>query len=406
MFQARFHQAAASTKEWPLALKTVLGFWALHFVYRAIIYAMSGQLQNLLDPSLLIAIAIGIALCFAFCALLSAVARRGLAAGLAVAAVLALPLGLTHAAYELVLYYHLSPEVNGTGTRRVMPDGTVVTQTASGEIRYLRKGETKPTVVKLSPVKQRIREGAVRMVTSKGIEWYFFFFFGLGTFFVGMSSAGRLRDAERRAAEFERLAQSAQLRALRYQVNPHFLFNTLNSLSSLIMARRPEEAEAMILSLSSFFRSTLAIDPTEDVTLAEEIALQRLYLDIEQTRFPDRLRVKVIVPAELEKARVPALLLQPIVENAIKYGVARAKDRVTVVVGAERVGADRMRLVVDNDGDLPTDSGSDCHGTGVGLVNVCERLRARFGGAAACQFGPRASGGFRVILTMPLVING
>ena len=405
MFHARSHQAADRAKEWPLAVKIVAGFWALHIVYRTIIYALEGQLQNLFDPALLIAMAMGVAVSFLFCALLWAIARRGLAAGLTAAAVLALPIGLTHAAYELVLFYNISPEVNRTGTRRVMPDGTVVTQTTSGEVSYLRKGETKPTVVKLSPVKQRIRAGAFQRITTNATGWYFFFF-GLGTFFVGMSSAGRLREAERRAAEFERLAQSAQLTALRYQINPHFLFNTLNSLSSLIMARRPEEAEAMILSLSAFFRSTLAIDPTEDVTLAEEIALQRLYLDIEQTRFPERLGVTVIVPADLEKARVPALLLQPIVENAIKYGVARAKGRVTIIIGAERVDADRLRLVVDNDGGDPSGDTADCRGTGVGLVNVCERLAARFGGAASCEFGPRPGGGYRVTLLMPLVANG
>jgi two-component sensor histidine kinase len=405
MFPAKIQKAAASTGEWSLAVKTVLGFWALHFVYRTIIYALDGQLASLLDPSLLIASAVGVALSFLLCAVLGVVARRGLAPGLAVAAVLALPVGLLHSANEFVLYYNLSPEVNGAGRTRTMSDGTVVTQSISGEVSYKRPGEAKPTVVKLSPVKQRLRAAATKTITANGTVW-FFFYFGLGTFFVGMSSAGRLREAERRAAEFERLAQSAQLRALRYQVNPHFLFNTLNSLSSLIMARRPEEAEAMILSLSAFFRSTLAIDPTEDVTLAEEIALQRLYLDIEQTRFPERLAVKVIVPADLERARVPALLLQPVVENAIKYGVARARERVTLVIGAERVGADRLRLMVDNDGGELPEQRTDCRGTGVGLVNVCERLKARFGSAAACTFGPRPGGGFRVTLTMPLVLNG
>ncbi len=157
-------------------------------------------------------------------------------------------------------------------------------------------------MVKLSPVKQRLRAGAIRTITANASGWYFFYF-GLGCFFVGMSSARRLREAERRAAEFERLAQSAQLRALRYQVNPHFLFNTLNSLSSFIMTRRNDEAEAMILSLSAFFRSTLAIDPTDDVTLKEEIALQRLYLDVERARFPDRLEVSVDIPIHLQKSK-------------------------------------------------------------------------------------------------------
>src|SRR5436853_603683 len=120
-----------------------------------------------------------------------------------------------------------------------------------------------------------------------------------------------------RAARAERDAQAAQLKALRYQVNPHFLFNTLNSLSSLVMARRDEEAETMIVNLSTFFRSSLTLDPSEDVPLAQEIEFQRLYLDIEKSRFPKRLEVVVDVPPALRAARVPPLILQPLVENAI-----------------------------------------------------------------------------------------
>ena len=103
--------------------------------------------------------------------------------------------------------------------------------------------------------------------------------------------------AQRRLADAESAAQAAQVRALRYQVNPHFLFNTLNSLSSLVMTGRTDRAEAMLLALSTFFRTSLSLDPTADVSLAEEIDLQRLYLDIEKVRFPDRLQVEIDVPA-------------------------------------------------------------------------------------------------------------
>ena len=123
-----------------------------------------------------------------------------------------------------------------------------------------------------------------------------------------------------------REAQEAQLRALRYQINPHFLFNTLNSLSSLILSKQTDTAERMLMNLSTFFRATLSADPTADVSLDEEIKLQRLYLDIEQIRFPDRLSVEVDVPDALLAARVPVLILQPIVENAVKYGVAKSKQ--------------------------------------------------------------------------------
>jgi LytS/YehU family sensor histidine kinase len=234
------------------------------------------------------------------------------------------------------------------------------------------------------------------------VTWYFFFA-AWASFYIALSSATQLRVAERRAAEFERDAQAAQLRALRYQVNPHFLFNTLNSLSSLIMARRDEEAEAMIVNLSTFFRSTLAVDPTADVTLTEEIGFQMLYLDIEKVRFPRRLKVEVDVPDGLGAARVPALILQPVIENAIKYGVSRARGAVIVSVRAREEGG-RLHLQVENKGDIPPSYG-ERRGTGVGLANVCERLSARFGADATCSHGP-VDGGFRVDMTMPLLSDG
>ena len=386
-------------KRLPLVIKTVAGFWALHILARTIIYAFGGRLDTWSDPALLIATVIGVALSFGYCWVLVSRFGRHLTRGLMAAAIASLPLSVGFATAEVVLYYHISPEVNGSGSSRTMPDGTVITQSASGEVTYLRKGESRPTVVKLSPVKERVRAGAARMIASNSSGWYFFFF-GLGSFLVGISSAARLREVERRAAEFERLAQAAQLRALRYQVNPHFLFNTLNSLSSLILGRREAEAEAMILSLSEFFRTTLAIDPTDDVTLEEEVALQQLYLNIERARFPDRLHVNVVVPDDLAKAKVPALLLQPIVENAVKYGVARSAGRVELEIRAERIGADALEITVKNSGGSAPGA---AHGTGVGLANVCERLTARYGEAASCRFGPREEGGFCVALTLPLL---
>ena len=388
--------------DWRLASKCILGFMALHLVYRAINYALSGQLTGMLDPALWCSTGLAIALSFGLCGILGPAARRGLAVGLASAVVLALPTSLAFAAGDLAFYYHLSPEVNATTRTRTLSDGTVVTQSASGEISYRRPGEARPAVVRLSPVKERVRIEAVSRIARSASQWYFFYF-GLGAFFVGLSSARRLQAAERRASEFERLAHSAQLRALRYQVNPHFLFNTLNSLSSLIMARRLDDAESMILNLSAFFRSALAIDPTEDVTLAEEIRLQRLYLDIECARFPGRLTVNVTVPPPLEAARVPALLLQPLVENAIKHGVGRTNERVTLEIVAEAHGTGAIRLIVQDSGGA--EKRPESHGTGVGLANVCERLKARFGAAAACEHGPRSEGGFRVAITLPLVVE-
>ena len=227
----------------------------------------------------------------------------------------------------------------------------------------------------------------LRLIADGLVTWYFFFA-AWASFYIAISSATRLRAAERRASSAERDAQEAQLRALRYQVNPHFLFNTLNSLSSLVMARRDEEAEAMIVNLSTFFRSSLTLDPSRGHHRSpQEIEFQQLYLDIEKVRFPNRLDVEIDVPAELRSARVPPLILQPMVENAIKHGVARTSAPVRLTIAAPRGGraADpRPSRTTAAAEARPRDE----HGTGVGLVNVCERLAARFGGEARCESGP------------------
>ena len=231
-----------------------------------------------------------------------------------------------------------------------------------------------------------------------------FFFGGWAALYLALGYAGASAAAERRAAAYREQAQAAELRALRYQVNPHFLFNTLNSLSSLVLAQRTQEAEKMIMNLATFFRTSLTGDPSEDVMLAEELRLQRLYLDIETVRFPERLNVSIVVPAALRTACVPGLILQPLIENAVKYGVARARRPVTISVNA--VERDRkMILTIEDDGD-PIEADDVSHGTGVGLANVRDRLAARFGDAASCLWGPIPGGGFRVELTMPLIRHG
>jgi LytS/YehU family sensor histidine kinase len=162
----------------------------------------------------------------------------------------------------------------------------------------------------------------------------------------------------------------------------------------------------MILNLSNFFRTSLTVDPTEDVALIDEIRMQRLYLDIEQIRFPERLKVVLDVPSELENAAVPGMILQPIVENAIKYGVARSMRPVTVTIRA-RSEDGRLNLIVEDDGRIEVGGPpppEKLPGSGVGLRNVCDRLLARFGADAGCHYGPRSDGGYRVLLSMPLKI--
>lgn len=233
----------------------------------------------------------------------------------------------------------------------------------------------------------------------------FFFIVSWTSLYLTLSYAGRVRQVERKAARFAQAAQDAELRSLRYQVNPHFLFNTLNSLSTLVMRSQPEEAEEMILNLSKFYRTSLSGDPLEDVPLSEEVHLQNLYLDIEAVRFPERLRTKVNIPDDLLGVLVPGLILQPLVENAIKHSVAHSKRPVTITISARSDG-DNLILTVADDGDpRPVDLHDDGASSGIGLANVRDRLETRFGRQAGLQTVRPAEGGYIAQLTLPLMLD-
>ena len=204
--------------------------------------------------------------------------------------------------------------------------------------------------------------------------------------------------AQRREEQFRSAAKAAELRSLRYQVNPHFLFNTLNSLSALVMTGKPQRAEAMIQSISRFYRHSLAHEPTSDVALADEFDLQRQYLEIEEVRFPERLRTVFDLPDELADARVPGMILQPLVENSVKYAVSPVSRTVTVTLAA-REEFDRLVVTVSDDG--PGVPAGVKHGFGIGLANVRDRLEARFGSDVVLTSTPH-EGGYVTEMRIPL----
>ncbi|MEO7689266.1 MAG: histidine kinase [Sphingomonas sp.] len=261
----------------------------------------------------------------------------------------------------------------------------------------------KPVMVGTMPSKAEDDMTPLHSIADQAGNGYFFFI-AWATLYLALSYAAEIGALERRTADLRAAAQSAELRALRYQVNPHFLFNTLNSLSSLVLAGRNKQAEQMIINLATFFRTSLTGDPTEDVPLAEEIRLQRLYLDIERVRFPDRLLASVEMDDALAAACVPGLILQPLVENAVKYAVSRSRRAVTIRIAAWQ-DASGLSIAVEDDGDAIGPTLGDAS-TGVGLRNVRDRLTARFGDLATCRWGPRPAGGFAVTLTLPLVYDG
>ena len=280
-------------------------------------------------------------------------------------------------------------------------EGFVVIQ--KGQQVRIERNTADPLVITMPKLNDLKHWDQLRIAADTSVVWLFFFA-AWSSIYLALISQRQALALQRRAALAETAAQAAQVRALRYQVNPHFLFNTLNSLSSLVMSGREQEAESMILKLSNFFRTSLSLDPNADVTLDEEIELQRLYLEIEKVRFPRRLKVEIDVPDELRGARLPALVLQPVVENAIKYGVSATRDKVTLQISARSPQEGKLQLEVVNFGGTPLKSPRHTppESTGVGLANVCQRLDARFGRDASCAFGPLAAGGYRVVMTLPL----
>jgi sensor histidine kinase YesM len=199
----------------------------------------------------------------------------------------------------------------------------------------------------------------------------------------------------------ENQASSAQLAMLRYQLNPHFLFNTLNSISTLVLLKQTERANAMLSRLSSFLRYTLINEPTAQVTLAQEVETLKLYLEIEKMRFEDRLRPVFDIDPAVARARLPSLLLQPLVENAIKYAVTPKEEGAEISVSAQPAG-ENVRIIVSDTG--PGLNDSDVRPTtsmGVGLANIRDRLFQAFGERQSLETRSTPGGGFSVIIEMP-----
>lgn len=204
----------------------------------------------------------------------------------------------------------------------------------------------------------------------------------------------------RQREKLEGQASTAQLAMLRYQLNPHFLFNTLNSISTLVLLKQTERANAMLARLSSFLRYTLANEPTAKVTLAQEVETLKLYLEIEKMRFEDRLRPHFRIESETIGARLPSLLLQPLIENAIKYAVTPAENGADIWITACREGqAVRIEVADNGDGDGLDFAASPS--TGVGLANIRDRLSQAYGGSHRFDTRKNERGGFSVILEIP-----
>ncbi|GAM04511.1 histidine kinase internal region [Novosphingobium sp. MBES04] len=210
----------------------------------------------------------------------------------------------------------------------------------------------------------------------------------------------------------ESQATSAQLAMLRYQLNPHFLFNTLNSISTLVLLKQTEPANAMLSRLSSFLRYTLVNKPSARVTVAQEVETLKLYLDIERMRFEERLRTTFTIDPATEKCLLPSLLLQPLVENAIKYAVSPQETGAEITIATQLIGP-TLRITVSDTGpglqSATTDNrlsgmtydGGEPVSTGVGLSNIRDRLDQAYGEDHRFETLEPVEGGFAVLIEMP-----
>jgi two-component system LytT family sensor kinase len=259
----------------------------------------------------------------------------------------------------------------------------------------------------------------IEPMITVGSEFTLVFMFGFHTslvaYWVVLSIQSAIRNHQRfreraeaalrselRASQLETQVVQARLGALKAQLQPHFLFNTLNAIVVLVRQQKGRQAEETLERFSDLLRAVLADMDAQEVPLARELEYLKLYLSIEQLRFSDRLRVHFDVQPELLDAAVPHMALQPVVENAIRHGVGSRSTPGRIVISARRE-RDSLEVMVQDDGPGFGSAGATA-GLGLGLANTRARLRQLYGEAAELRTGAAEQGGARVILILPFKI--
>jgi Histidine kinase len=222
--------------------------------------------------------------------------------------------------------------------------------------------------------------------------------------YFGIKHYGTVEEQRGRLAASEATAREAQLQALRYQLQPHFLFNTLNAISALVVSKQPDLATEMIAKLAGLLRNTLSFPETHVVTLREELAVTEEYLSIEQVRFGSRLAVSLSVSGKAYEAEVPRFLLQPIVENAIRHGIARCPNGGEVAIRASAVAA-QLHIEIENDRNQGTHQAGE-RGDGLGLANTRTRLETLYGANGSLTVSTSQGNRFLVSIQFPLTTIG
>jgi two-component system, LytTR family, sensor kinase len=405
-----------------LVLLSIAGLWLTYYVLVSLRGLVVGlDLQEALMWRRLIVCLVGAVVTFGMWLVLRLVDSRSLQVKTATALLVALPASLMIAQVNQMVFADVQDRIYQDYAKE---QGIVIRRDESGNLlvefppipRAQRTGTASTTGAAADRREMDLDDGEGRTFVlapaPKGAERWrqlsdialgrYFLLLAWAALYLAMLAGAQARASQVREERFRTAAKAAELRSLRYQINPHFLFNTLNSLSSLVITGKETRAEAMIQAVSNFYRHSLAEEPTEDVALEDEIALQRDYLAIEEVRFPERLLVAIDLPGDLERARVPGMILQPLVENSVRYAVARSTTPVRVSIEAFADDGRLHLVVADNGPGLPEGTGG---GFGIGLSNVRDRLKARFGSRAQVRSGKVEGGGYRTELIMPLDFN-
>ncbi|HJU65120.1 MAG TPA: histidine kinase [Gemmatimonadaceae bacterium] len=250
--------------------------------------------------------------------------------------------------------------------------------------------------VALGSLLDRYPEGNYLSWILTSVPWSVFMYFTVLGCVYAFTYFNEAREREAHAARLSAQLSEARLGALRMQLHPHFLFNSLNALSVLVRERNTAAASRMLELLGDVLRQVLRSDHPHEVPLADELSFLEQYLAIEQVRFSDRLRVSWSIEERARTALVPGFVLQPLVENAIKHGVAKRAEAGRIDISARVVG-DRLELSVRDDGVGMSPSQPE----GVGLSNTRDRLRTLYGENATLAFNTPIDGGTEVVLTIP-----
>ena len=393
-----------------IVLGSAVGIWLCYFLLtslRAEILDLGFQGEMLWRRALVSAG--GVVITLAMWLMLRLFDGRALWLKIVAALVLALPVSVALAQVNQMVFSSMTDRVmqreaakQGMRVRRSESGDLLVDVPLPSDVQDAVPAEGKPGTVTLDQAEDQLTPWQEMTEIAFG---RYFMMLTWAALYLALLVGEKARAAERRESAYRRAAKAAELRSLRYQVNPHFLFNTLNSLSALVLTGKTERAESMIQMISTFYRRSLADDPTADVPLREEFRLQRLYLDIEAVRFPDRLRTRYDLPDSLREARVPGMILQPLVENSVKHAVAPTSEPVTITISArEEYGRLVVTVADDAAASQARDRGKRVAGFGIGLGNVRERIEARFAEEASIVSGP-TSDGYATHIRLPLVTH-